>query len=103
MVHDDINFDPFKWEDVLQTAVDMACQNHGQSMPVVMGDHEYDSYQEANVYYPPGAVKPLREIKLEENGTLSWVPEFGNELAQIKDLITLQAKQSSVFQDQLTA
>jgi hypothetical protein len=33
---------------------------------------------------------------------LSQVLEFGNELAQIKDLITLQAKQSSVFQDQLT-
>jgi hypothetical protein len=99
--HDDIDFNPFKWEDVLQTAVDMARQNHGQSMPVVMGDREYDSYREANVYRPPGAAKPLREIKLEENGTLSRVPEFGNELAQIKDLITSQAKQSSVFQDQL--
>jgi hypothetical protein len=36
IAHNNIDFNPFKWEDVLQTAVDMACQNYGQLMPVIM-------------------------------------------------------------------
>ena len=97
---DDIDFDPFSWEEVLKTAEGLAKQYQGQGYQPAKRATAYEAEPMA-LSRPLTQVKPLREIKLEEHPGFPRAPEVESELAQIKDLLVLQRKQTETFQTEV--
>ena len=101
-LREDIDHDPFTWEEVLETAEELAKQFHSLSYAPLRRNNLYESDWEATSSEQLVQSQPHRELELEDHPVYQCSLQEESELAQIRDLLQLQHRQSQAFQAEVT-